>query len=115
MTNRPLVWKFGLIVVVIGLAVAFSYPPKERINLGLDLKGGVHILLQVQTASAIKFEMDRLQNTLGQRLKDQGLRYEAILPVESGRLEIRGTDPDQRPQMRDELQRFTGGLDVENP
>jgi len=115
MTNRPLLGKFGLIVVVIGLAVAFSYPPKDRINLGLDLKGGVHILLQVQTASAIKFEMDRLQNTLGQRLKDQGLRYEAILPVGSGRLEIRGTDPDQRPQLRDELQRFTGGLDVENP
>ena len=41
-------WKFLLIAVVVGGALAFGFPPKDRINLGLDLRGGVHILWQVE-------------------------------------------------------------------
>ncbi len=42
-------WKLLVITGVIGLSIYFMYPPQEKIHLGLDLKGGMHLLLQVET------------------------------------------------------------------
>ncbi|MBI1978103.1 MAG: protein translocase subunit SecD [Candidatus Omnitrophica bacterium] len=42
-------WKVLFIFAVVGLSIYFAYPPQEKINLGLDLKGGIHLLLQVET------------------------------------------------------------------
>lgn len=114
MSKNPLAWKFILIAVVIGVAFLFSFPPNERINLGLDLKGGAHYLMQVQTDTAIKFEMDRVQNSLGQRFKADGIGYQAILPAGAAALEIRGTSPDQRPEIRTTLEQFVSGWDQES-
>lgn len=47
---KNLHWRFILIAIVVGLAVWRLYPPKETINLGLDLKGGMHIVLEVDTS-----------------------------------------------------------------
>ena len=56
------------ILVVVALAVWAFYPPGEKINLGLDLKGGVHLVLRVQTDDALKLEtettVERLRDTL---------------------------------------------------
>ena len=43
-------WKAILALAVIGFSIYFAYPPQEKIHLGLDLKGGMHILLKVETA-----------------------------------------------------------------
>lgn len=114
MSKNPLAWKFILIAVVIGVAVMFTFPPKDRINLGLDLKGGAHYLMQVETHTAIKFEMDRVQNSLGQRFKADEIGYQAILPVGDAALEIRGTSPDQRPEIRTTLEQFVGSWEQES-
>ncbi|MBI4367942.1 MAG: protein translocase subunit SecD [Candidatus Omnitrophica bacterium] len=42
-------WKVFITLAVIGLSVYFAYPPQEKIHLGLDLKGGMHLLLEVET------------------------------------------------------------------
>ncbi len=42
-------WKLLLIAGVIGLSIYFMYPPQEKIHLGLDLKGGMHLLLEIET------------------------------------------------------------------
>jgi preprotein translocase subunit SecD len=52
--NKNLRWKFALIVAVIALAVWSFYPPGEKVNLGLDLKGGVHLVMRVQTDAALR-------------------------------------------------------------
>jgi len=114
MSKNPLAWKFILIAVVIGVAAMFTFPPKDRINLGLDLKGGAHYLMQVETHTAIKFEMDRVQNSLGQRFKADEIGYQAILPVGEAALEIRGTSPDQRPEIRTTLEQFVGSWEQES-
>src|SRR3989338_105489 len=43
-------WKAILALAVIGFSIYFAYPPQEKIHLGLDLKGGMHILIKVETA-----------------------------------------------------------------
>jgi preprotein translocase subunit SecD len=65
---KNLQWRLGLIVVVIGLSVWAFVPPAQKVKLGLDLKGGVHLVLRVKTDDALKVEtdttVDRLRDTL---------------------------------------------------
>jgi preprotein translocase subunit SecD len=90
MASNALLWKFGLILAVLAVGLYFSYPPEDRISLGLDLRGGAHILMQVDTDSALKHQLDVVQDRLGQELKEKGVGYEAILSTGPGELEIRG-------------------------
>ena len=48
--TKNLIFKTGLILVVLGICAYFSFPLKKRINLGLDLQGGMHLLLKVDTS-----------------------------------------------------------------
>src|SRR3989338_3869966 len=47
---RNVRWKVPLILCIVALASYFAFPLKERINLGLDLQGGMHLLLRVDTS-----------------------------------------------------------------
>ena len=100
MSKNPLLLKFVLILVVVAGAAFFAYPPEERINLGLDLQGGLHIVMQVETGSALEYELGLTQSRLGQRLSDLELGYDSILPTAETVLEIRGTDPVRRDEVR---------------
>ncbi|MGB2600508.1 MAG: protein translocase subunit SecD [Candidatus Omnitrophota bacterium] len=63
---KKLKWKSVLVVVIAALAIWFSYPPldihdqegnvleKGKINLGLDLQGGMHMVLEVDTSKLTK-------------------------------------------------------------
>jgi preprotein translocase subunit SecD len=66
--NSNLRWKLILIVGVIALSIFSFYPPSQKVNLGLDLKGGVHLVLRVQTDDALRLEtettVERLRDTL---------------------------------------------------
>ncbi len=42
-------WKVLIIVAAVAFSLWKVYPPQERINLGLDLQGGMQLLLQVET------------------------------------------------------------------
>ncbi len=66
--NKNLRWKVLLIVAVVALAVWSFYPPAQKVSLGLDLKGGVHLVLRVKTDDALRLEtettVERLRDTL---------------------------------------------------
>ena len=47
---------------------------KNGIRLGLDLKGGIHLVLQVQTDDALKIEADEAIAHLNEQGKEQNLR-----------------------------------------
>lgn len=47
---QNLKWKIILILAVTAVALYGLFPIKEKINLGLDLQGGIHLVLQVDTS-----------------------------------------------------------------
>ncbi|MBI5415278.1 MAG: protein translocase subunit SecD [Candidatus Omnitrophica bacterium] len=47
--NRSLRNRILIILGVVAAAVYFAFPLEKRINLGLDLKGGMHLVLKVDT------------------------------------------------------------------
>ncbi len=112
MSNKALVWRLALILaVVVGAALA-SYPPSERISLGLDLRGGAHILMQVDTEAAVAYQLDLTQTRIGQRLADDGVAYGSIVALAGNGLEIRATDPSKQPAVRAALAAVVGGWEI---
>ena len=61
---------------------------KNGIKLGLDLKGGIHLVLQVQTADAFKIESDEAASRLAEQNKIQELKIGAITPGTPGEFRI---------------------------
>jgi len=45
--SKSLQWRIPLVLVVIGVSCYFTFPLEKRINLGLDLQGGMHLVLKV--------------------------------------------------------------------
>lgn len=114
MSNNPLTWKIVLILIVVGLTAFFGYPPGDKINLGLDLKGGAHILMKVKTETAVRSEMDLRVDYVGQTLNDANLAYSSVLPTGATTLELRGTDPARRAEVREALKKVVGQWDVQS-
>jgi preprotein translocase subunit SecD len=72
---------FGCLYWLIGLPTSWDAVAahlEERIRLGLDLKGGTHLILQVQVQDALKAEADQLVSRLRQDLARQNIPVESI-------------------------------------
>ncbi len=68
--KRPLLWRGILILASILATVFAAYPPREKISLGLDLQGGMHLVLQVHTEDALRAETDGDMARMVQQLKE---------------------------------------------
>ena len=54
------------------------YFPKDKIRLGLDLQGGMHLVLEVETEKAVENTVERLTNSLKETLMDKNVRFKNI-------------------------------------
>lgn len=52
--------------------------PKDKIHLGLDLQGGTHLVLEVDTQKAVEGTLDIVATDLEDTLNDKGLRFKRI-------------------------------------
>lgn len=89
--NKTLMWKVILIVFIVGGSILMFYPPSEKVNLGLDLKGGMHLVLEVMTDKAIEIQTDQSIEQLKNLLKDSSIKFERIKKSDTNKIEIFGT------------------------
>jgi len=66
---RDLKWKIPLILAVVLGSVLLAYPLKEKISLGLDLQGGMHLLLEVKVEKAVEASLERLADDIKRDIK----------------------------------------------
>jgi preprotein translocase subunit SecD len=71
--KKNLRWKLLIIVGVIGLSIWGFYPLDEKVNLGLDLRGGVHLVLRVNTDDALRVETETTTERLRETLINNGV------------------------------------------
>jgi preprotein translocase subunit SecD len=55
-----------------------EYFPKEKIHLGLDLQGGMHLVLEVDTEKALESMMERSANDLKESLMENKVRFRKV-------------------------------------
>lgn len=101
--RKDLRWKVILVLAVIVLAVFFSYPPSEKIHLGLDLKGGMHLVLEVITDDALSIETDQEILRLEDLLKRENLEYTTVSKEDIIRFSIQEINLDQEEEIKDLL------------
>jgi len=93
--KKNLRWKIGLTLVVIALCIFLVYPPKDKIKLGLDLKGGTHLLMQVITEDAINVETDQQIARFEDVFKKNNITYAKATKEKPGQFYFDGTSVDQ--------------------
>jgi SecD/SecF fusion protein len=79
---RRLVYKIILILAIAATMAFYAFPLDKRINLGLDLKGGMHLLLRVDTGKlseeARQGAVERAVEILRNRIDEFGVREPVI-------------------------------------
>ena len=105
--KKGLQWKSIVIVAVLGLAIFLAYPPKDKIKLGLDLKGGIHLVLQVLTEDAINIETDQEIARFQEQFKKNNITFQTVSKEKPGRFAFSGTAADQEGKTRDLIDQYT--------
>ncbi|MBM3820749.1 MAG: protein translocase subunit SecD [Acidimicrobiia bacterium] len=93
--NKNLRWKLVVILGVIALSVWAFYPPSQKVNLGLDLKGGVHLVLRVQTDQALRVETETTVERLRDAVNRAGVQYTRLEATGPTTFEIEAVSNDQ--------------------
>src|SRR2546422_11320056 len=115
--NKNLGWKLGLSVgtLLVFLCGIFGIPKdwsrkgllaslQDRIHLGLDLKGGTHLILQVQVNDAVNADSDRAVERLKDALRTRKITYTEISKPDPTNnpdmIAIKGVPPDSSSDLR---------------
>ncbi|OGX41393.1 MAG: protein-export membrane protein SecD, partial [Omnitrophica WOR_2 bacterium RIFCSPHIGHO2_02_FULL_68_15] len=79
---RTLHWWLLAIAAVLGLSIYYAFPLQDRINLGLDLQGGMHLVLKVDTtalpAEARADATERALEVIRNRIDEFGVKEPSI-------------------------------------
>jgi preprotein translocase subunit SecD len=98
---KNLRWRVLLTLVVVGLALWAIIPPEQKIKLGLDLKGGVHLVLRVQTDDALRLDTDATMEQLREAAEGKGLATLTFTGVDPTRFRVDGVPQGQDAAFRE--------------
>ena len=96
---KNLKWKLLTIVGVIVFAAVMIYPPfdtpghRGRISLGLDLKGGVQLVLRVKTDDALQYTSEDAAERLRLELREKNIVGPTITVPGPTRIVVAGVPP----------------------
>ena len=124
--NKNIRWK---VITIIAVLVVFSavgvYPlvasyfgintpswlMQKQLKLGLDLKGGVHLVLRVQTDDAIRLETDQAAERLREALRMRNIMVTSIATPAISQIRVEGVQPTQEAAFRDAAADLTTNFD----
>ncbi len=124
--NKTLVWRASLIVIFALLSFLYLTPtliptlphwwkgilPKEKINLGLDLQGGTHLVMEVDTEKAIEGALDLVATDLGDSLDTQRVRFQSVGRVAEGFVQVRLYDQQTAETVKQQIKKKYPEMDV---
>jgi len=104
---RDLKWKIPLILAVVLGAVWLAYPLKEKIALGLDLQGGMHLVLEVKVEKAVEASLERLADDIKRDIAEEDLEVDRIKVIlEDRQVNVRMVDKVDLPSAKKVLEKY---------
>ncbi|MFC1516820.1 protein translocase subunit SecD, partial [Thermodesulfobacteriota bacterium] len=114
---KNLSWKLAIALGVILTAVVYVLPsikpdmwPHKKINLGLDLQGGMHLVLEVDTIKAVESTIERITQELRSLMKKERIRHQGIDRVEGTKISLKITGDDNIKKLQTLLDKEFRGL-----
>jgi preprotein translocase subunit SecD len=97
---KNLQWKLLLVIALTVIAIYGIYPPREKIRLGLDLKGGIHLVAEVKVDEAMAGYTDRYIEVLRKDLKDKDVPFQNIQRKTNTSFVVSGISRDKEENLR---------------
>src|SRR5262245_40820648 len=104
---RNLRLRIGLVLVVIAVSVWYLYPLKSSINLGLDLQGGIHLMLGVEADRHVASQTDRTAEDLKSALERKGIAVKRIAREGNTAIRVELASPQSWNDARTVVSEFT--------
>jgi preprotein translocase subunit SecD len=121
-------WKLLLVVGLFVVACVYVAPslystvpqwwkslgilPTEKILLGLDLQGGMHLVLEVQTRKAVESRIERTAEDLREVMKKRKIRYAEVDRVNETQILVKLKEQQSREDFDSMLKEEFGTLRV---
>jgi preprotein translocase subunit SecD len=105
-------WKLVLVFAVIVATFIYVLPtfkpelwPHKQINLGLDLQGGMHLVLEVDTLKAVESQVERILEEIRDELRKEQLRKVTLNRIDGNRISAKIEDPEALDKFNDILKK----------
>ena len=76
--QKQLRWRVLAVAGVVAVAVGVLWPPADTIRLGLDLRGGIHLVLGVRTDEGLQMEAETEARRLSERAGLDGIALGSV-------------------------------------
>ena len=90
MRTASIRFRLLIIAAVVGVSVWIVFPPSETIGLGLDLRGGLQLILRVRTEEALRQQTRAAAEQLEEQLTRTGLSGATVAVVNPSELVVSG-------------------------
>ncbi|MEK6682693.1 MAG: protein translocase subunit SecD [Nitrospirota bacterium] len=71
-------WKLIFILIVLGVSIWYAHPLEKTINLGLDLQGGMHLVLGVDSDKTVDSTLNRITSDINGLLAQKNIPAESV-------------------------------------
>jgi preprotein translocase subunit SecD len=122
--------RFALLGLVIVVSLVFFIPsvpvlyqplpgwlksvlPNKGITLGLDLQGGIHLVLEVEEERAVEIAVDRSVNAIQDLLVDKKIPVESVKRTASNQVTLTFQDSDLKSQVQKIMEDFPSFVEVD--
>jgi len=100
--SKGLTWRISLIFIFLFASLLYLTPtlfaklpswwqgllPKDKIHLGLDLQGGIHLVMEVETQKAVEGSLDIIATDLEDTMNGKNIRFKKVARVGSDKVAL---------------------------
>ncbi len=87
--------------------------PEKGVALGLDLQGGIHLVLQVEEDRAVEIAVDRSVNAIHDLLAEKDIQVTSAERIAQARIQISFDDETIKPEIQKSLEEFPAFYEVD--
>jgi len=98
---KELSWRLAIVLGVVILATVYILPtanpkiwPYKKMNLGLDLQGGLHLLLEVDVVKAVESTIEHTTQEMRDAIRTKGIESAMAERVDNDKILVRITKPE---------------------
>jgi preprotein translocase subunit SecD len=126
--TKEMKWKAALIGCVVVVALVYLLPtlihvprwwqgtlPSEKISLGLDLQGGMHLLMEVDSEKAVENTIERRAAELEEWLYDEGIAFDHVSKIAASKMQAQIVDVRKKGDFEKLIERRFSGMSLSSP